>query len=331
MRAPVLFIGFNRPEKLRSVVEAVLKSNPSRLYFFADGPREGFAKDAEKCSQVREYIRSVDFKEKRVFFPERNLGCKYGPPTAVSWFFSKEEQGIILEDDIIPSDDFFPYCDHYLQLLEDNDDIGMICGFNPFGARLSRKDTLTKIPQIWGWASWRRAWKCYRNPLDWEEVHGARDKISAWLGSETHSRFWMEKFQEVTRRNLQTWDYQLVYAFLHNRMYSVLPEVNYIRNIGFDAEATHTTTAPSTLFLDRESRGGYAPAREFLTYSHSVDLRIGRDHFGIASRHAHTVDKIKVTLGHLFRYLRSPFALLGISTGASTRMRKLWRSCKPKT
>ena len=46
----------------------------------------------------------------------------------IDWFFSKEEKGIILEDDCVPSQTFYYYCQELLDHYENNENVFSIGG-----------------------------------------------------------------------------------------------------------------------------------------------------------------------------------------------------------
>src|ERR1700719_4166589 len=103
MRSPVLFLAFNRPDSTRQVFDAIRSARPPKLYIAADGPRIDRPGEAKLCSEVRDIAVSVDWPcEVKTLFRENNLGCKAGVSGGITWFFSHEDEGIILEDDVLP-------------------------------------------------------------------------------------------------------------------------------------------------------------------------------------------------------------------------------------
>jgi len=116
LQTSVLFLVFNRPDTTAQVFEAIRKAQPPRLYVAADGPRLDRVGEAEKVAKVREIATAVDWPcELKTLFRETNLGCKYAVSGAITWFFKHEEQGIILEDDCLPSQSFFGFVRNYLK------------------------------------------------------------------------------------------------------------------------------------------------------------------------------------------------------------------------
>ena len=53
----------------------------------------------------------------------------------------------------------------------------------------------------------------------------------------------LKALQRTAAGRVNTWDYQWLYSILFQRGLCVNPRVNLVRNIGFDAAATHTTQA----------------------------------------------------------------------------------------
>jgi hypothetical protein len=242
-KTPVLFLVFNRPNTTAKVFEQIRLAKPSKLYIAADGPRVSVPSDIEKCRQVRDIASNVDWPcEVKTLFREQNLGCKKAVSSAITWFFENEEEGIILEDDTLPHPTFFRFCDELLDKYRDDRRVMMISGDNfQFGQkRTSYSYYFSRYNHIWGWASWRRAWKYYDVDMKlWPEV---RD--SSWLNDvfeyPRDAKYWEDVLQRVYLASVDTWDAQWTFAcWLHSGL-TILPNASLVSNIGFNVEATHT-------------------------------------------------------------------------------------------
>src|SRR5690606_9199588 len=111
VQSPVLLLAFNRPDTALRVFERVREARPARLYIAADGPRPGVEKDRALCAETRKIYEQVDWDcTVRRLFLEENRGCRIAVSAAITWFFRQEEEGIILEDDCLPVNDFFYFC-----------------------------------------------------------------------------------------------------------------------------------------------------------------------------------------------------------------------------
>jgi len=249
MQNPILFLVFNRPQTTATVFEAIRQAKPPRLYVVADGPRKHLPNEAFLCSETRRIATSVDWEcEVRTLFRDENLGCKGSVSSGISWFFDQEEQGIILEDDVLPSPSFFPFCDFALQSHKDDQDVMMVCGYNPFGANVKSDEYFfSNVSHVWGWATWRECWNLYDLRLkDWpqDKVLGAyRDKIPSYALT-----YYADSFDLVKEGWVDTWDYQWTYTLLKHAGKSIKPFANLISNIG--AEGAHANKEDENHFTE---------------------------------------------------------------------------------
>jgi hypothetical protein len=130
----VLFLVFNRPETTRQVFEAIRAARPPRLYVASDGARTDRPGEAETVAAVRSSVLdAIDWPcEVHTLLRESNLGCRDAVSGAISWFFDHEEEGIILEDDCLPSPSFFAFCETLLEEYRHDHSIAGITGdFRP--------------------------------------------------------------------------------------------------------------------------------------------------------------------------------------------------------
>jgi hypothetical protein len=132
MKTPILFLIYNRPEYTKKVFEVIKKAKPEKLFVYADGPKQGKQADIEMCDDTRRIIQDIDWPcEIQTNFSDSNLGCRLGVTRGINWFFDNVEQGIILEDDCLPSESFFVYCEKLLDKYKDNERVMMVSGSNP--------------------------------------------------------------------------------------------------------------------------------------------------------------------------------------------------------
>lgn len=252
---PVLFLIFNRPNITKTTFEVIKKSQPKRLYIAADGPRT--REEAVLCNKAREIINHIDWDcELKTLFRTENLGCKKAVSSAITWFFENEEEGIILEDDCLPSESFFGFCSQMLKLYRTDEKIGHISGSN-FQLGNIRGDAtyyFSNLTHVWGWAGWRRVWKDYDVDMKSFPEFKRENKIEQLNSLLPFKEQWLNNLENTYLGKVNTWDFQYAYLNLLNKRMSVMPNVNMVSNIGFGNDATHTDAVSQNIFsnLNRE-------------------------------------------------------------------------------
>ena len=256
LTTPVLFLIFNRPDTTQKVFDAIKKAKPKQLFVAADGPREGKEGEKDKCEQARKVIEQIDWDCKvKTLFRDKNLGCKVAVSSAIDWFFENVKEGIILEDDCLPSQSFFWFCRELLEHYRDDTRIMTISGDN-FQFDRKRGDGsyyFSKYPHIWGWATWRRAWKHYDINMKNFEEFKKEAQINNIFPIKQQQKYWTKIFQTVYEEKIDTWDYQWAYTCFINNGLCVTPNVNLVSNIGFSSNSIHTKDKSST-FSEMEAR-----------------------------------------------------------------------------
>ncbi|NKQ38649.1 MAG: glycosyltransferase family 2 protein [Methanosarcinales archaeon] len=239
----VLFVVFNRPETTIQVFETIRQAKPPRLYVAADGAREDKEGELEKVKQVREIVNQVDWDcEVKTLFRDKNLGCKIAISSAIDWFFEHEEMGIILEDDCLPHPTFFRFCEELLEKYRDDERIAMISGNNfQFGRkRTNYSYYFSRYPHIWGWASWRRAWKNYDVDMKiWSEIRNG-NWLQDLFKDKKSVQYWANIFEKTYQGKINSWGYRWTFSCWIQNALTVIPNVNLVSNIGFGLDASHT-------------------------------------------------------------------------------------------
>lgn len=244
MRSPILLLIFNRPDTTERVFKEIRKAQPPRLYIAADGPRLNKDGEKELCDKTRLIATKVDWNcEVRTLFREKNLGCGVAVCNAISWFFEYEEEGIILEDDILAHQDFFAFCDELLEKYRYNSQIWTIGGHNLFYDGINRNYSygFMSIAHIWGWATWKRAWRNFSYDLSHFNYKDFQRNLITSFPDKRERKFWEKIFEEVKHGKQDIWDYQWTISSIMNRGLCIVPYRNLTENIGFGKNATHTS------------------------------------------------------------------------------------------
>jgi hypothetical protein len=249
LNTPVAFLIFNRPDTTERVFAEIARARPPELLVVADGPRSDQPGDREKCDAARAVIDRVDWDCNVLKnYSDENLGCRRRVSSGLDWVFDTLEEAIILEDDCLPHPTFFRFCEELLEFYRDDERIMMISGDNfQFGRKRTPYSYYFSLyTHIWGWASWRRAWKHYDVEMKlWPEI-----KNGSWLHDLLLDRraikYWTKTFQRVYEGKIDTWDYSWTFACWSQNGLTILPNENLISNIGFREDGTHTASSTRT-------------------------------------------------------------------------------------
>ena len=246
---PVLLIAFNRPESTARVLRSLAEIQPQKLYVACDGHRSGRPQEARRCEAVRALVSQMDWPcDLQTLFQPSNLGCRAGVTTALDWFFEQEEEGIVLEDDIVADPTFFPFCQELLERYRHDERVGVIAANNhqrrPPSDGSSYRFSI--YSHCWGWASWRRAWRC--NDPELRGWPAFRD--GQWLeklGGKALARRWGPWLDQLSAGQIDTWDMIWQFSCWQQGFLTVIPAVELVENIGFGVDATHTLDERSPL------------------------------------------------------------------------------------
>lgn len=262
----MLFLVFNRASTTARVFESIRQARPRRLYVAADGPRASRAGEGARCDEVRRIATAVNWPcEVNTLFRAYNLGCKQGVAQGISWFFAHEQEGIILEDDVLPDPSFFGYCEALLERYRADGRVAAIAGCNQISDYYTAADSyfFTRQNHVWGWASWRRAWQHFEIDMtswpEWDKAGGLQRLIE----DPCAEHYWRQRFERVHQGQIDTWDYQWMYACWRSGGLTALPAHNLTTNLGlgFGMEATHTSKGVARFVRDNPARQAEWPLR----------------------------------------------------------------------
>ena len=248
---PVLLIFFNRPGCFRQVFEQVKLARPRKLFLYQDGAREGNEKDAACVQKCREIVSDIDWDcEVHTLFQEKNFGCDPSEYIAQKWAFSHVDKCIILEDDDVPSQSFFPYCKELLDKYENDERINMICGMNNLETVDSPYSYLfTYTGSIWGWASWKRVIDKWESDYAFLDPGYDRDKLFDTLrmrGMFPEKK--MATWQANRDSGVEHYETILGLGQYCNTGLNIVPTKNMIHNVGNTPEGgTHSTNGIETI------------------------------------------------------------------------------------
>lgn len=241
---PIVLILFNRPDTSRQVFEMVRCVRPKKLLVIADGPRTERPGETEKCAIVQSLIKKVDWPcDLLTNISPHNMGCKLRVSSGLDWVFQNVDEAVILEDDCLPNHSFFRYCAELLALYRNDERIMHIGGANfQFGKiRGDGSYYFSRKAHVWGWATWKRAWKHYDVTMKDFPLYRQLGAIEHVVPNKMMQKVMLGDFTRTYENKVDTWDYQWTFSLHQQNGLSIIPNVNLVSNIGFGEGATHTT------------------------------------------------------------------------------------------
>lgn len=240
---PLVLIAFNRPNLLRQQLEIVRESFNGPIYAIVDGPRADRPGENEQVAEVVSLVQGLR-KDYNVQINQsfENLGCYKRIKTGLDWVFSQVDRAIILEDDCIPSPQFFAFASEMLDRYSADERVYSIAGTNLFPRYDHQSDSyfFSRYPNSWGWATWSRAWNNFiDSEKEWKMVRASRN-FESLFSKKRGFIYWKKIFDLTYSGKIDSWFYRWMLSCWMQNASSIYPAQNLIVNLGDDDKATNT-------------------------------------------------------------------------------------------
>lgn len=284
LQAAVVLIVFNRLDTTQKVFEQVRIAKPSKLYIISDAPRTQRQGEQEKVEAVRRYIEThIDWECEKYFeYAQSNMGCQQRVSSGLNFVFQKEEMAIILEDDCVPRQEFFRFCEEMLCRYREDSRVMMVSGGNLVPEYKTKEPYLFSVfCSIWGWATWRRAWEKFDFSMK-EYPEFRKKKIIYRLFPESAAQIIEGEMDRVYDGRMNSWAYRWLLARMVNSGLGITPSVNLVENIGFGREdATHTKGVSTSYQFDIAAMEFPIPARHTVYRDYVYEKAMASKHYHV--------------------------------------------------
>ncbi len=240
-KLPILILAFNRADLVKQSMAPIRQYRPERLYLACDGPRENKIGEDKAVEVTRKVMEELIDWPCEVFrlYRETNLGCAYAVNDAITWFFSNEEYGCIIEDDVVVGQDFFTLCEDLLPRYIMSENIMEISARN-VSRRTDIKNTYvySQCYHCWGWATWRRAWNKMDMSMNAVNNHNVLyyiKRLGLFRGI-LMNYYFKKAYSRISTFN--SWATRWYLSILDNDGLVICPGVNLAINIGMQ-DGTH--------------------------------------------------------------------------------------------
>ncbi|MFW5521958.1 MAG: hemolysin activation protein, partial [Segatella copri] len=245
----VLMLFFNRPDHFQKVFDEVRKARPAKLFLYQDGARgERDVPGIEACRQIAS-DENIDWEcEVHRSYQTKNQGCDPSGHLSQKWAFSMVDKCIVLEDDCVPSQSFFPFCKEMLDRYEHDERISMIAGFNEdeITAYCPNSYFFTSVFAIWGWASWRRVFDKRDEQYAFLDDAYTMRELKSFAKSRKLRSDLIRMMQDHRASGKQYFESLFWSAMLLSSGMAIMPAKNLINNLGLSDESTHFSGSMKT-------------------------------------------------------------------------------------
>jgi len=253
-RAPVAIFAYRRVDTLAKTLAALENChgfNGSIVHVFSDAGESGRANTVDDVMQVREFLR--EWCERTGAFlheASSNKGLRASIIDGVSSILEQQERVIVLEDDIVVSRTFLKFMNEALEAYAGRNDIVQISGNIVPHKRTLPPIGLLRMPACWGWATWRRAWRHYRDDAASLLVDIKSKDPYAFDMDDTYAN--LEALEKNATAQLNTWFVRWYASVFLQDGLTAYPGRTLTRNIGFDVVGTNCRPGPGTRRFSRQ-------------------------------------------------------------------------------
>ncbi|EJL6615622.1 hypothetical protein CGT77_13085 [Vibrio cholerae] len=255
MKSPIVILAYNRPkhlhdmlEKLKSILD---KDNSKRdVYLFIDGP-----KNNDDIGNSESVLRVAnDFLNKNVIthiiVSEKNKGLSESVINAVSYVLKEHESIIVLEDDILVSDDFLPFIDSCLELYKDRSDICSVTGFSYKDIPSSKLyPILCNRAMSWSWATWKNKW--FDVNFDAEFYRANRESLLTDVSNQNIGADIKKMLDGYLAKKIDSWYVRWTLYNYYLKRLTIYPSIGLISNIGFDGSGVNCSISQGKTYKNK--------------------------------------------------------------------------------
>lgn len=245
MKAPVIVFTYNRLDHLKKTLCALERAkgaDESELYLFADGYKGD--KDRTQVQAVHAYLREYEkqslFAGVHAVYRDGNKGLAESVITGVGSVIEKYGRVIVVEDDLVVSEDFLDYMNAALDHYESHPDAWAVSGWSPDVPELGMLSADTFLwyrSSSWGWATWLDRWRM----IDWslKEYPKFRFSVKKRRKMNRGGADMADMLDMQMQGKIHSWAIRFAYAESMNGKLTVFPKISMVINCGRDGSGTN--------------------------------------------------------------------------------------------
>ena len=259
--SPIVIFAYNRKTHLEMCLKHLWNNKEfklSNVFIFCDGPKDKI--DEAKVSEVRTYLSRTKLpKNTKITFSEVNKDLAKSVLNGMDSVFEVNEKAIVLEDDILVSNNFLSYMNNSLYKYSCSSKAGSITGYwyptKKHKARLLKRDYSKSffIPSAssWSWGTWSTVWHKFRSyRFDAEGIKRDKQKLYDFDLEGSYSFSSLLNAQLSSNSKISSWAILWRWFLFDSNLLTLHPDVSMVNNIGFDGSGRHfnSSNSKSTIF-----------------------------------------------------------------------------------
>ena len=247
--APIIVFAYNRADCLENLLHSLEHNDHTEdmeLFIFIDIPLSNDEKNVERNVEVINFVddyknRSKKFKKIQVTVAKKHKGLAKSIITGVSKVINRYGKAIVLEDDLIVSNDFLDYMQRGLDFYEGNEKVWAVAAHTLAMKELKyyKKDVfLAPRPESWGWGTWKDRW----NRTDWKVKTYNRfkkDYVGQFLFNLGGNDLCKMLDLQMKDKAFESWAIRWGYQQFLERKYTVYPKESRVVHCGNDDRSVH--------------------------------------------------------------------------------------------
>ena len=238
---PILITAFNRPDRLRRLIDSLAPISPSIVRISIDGPRG--ERDIAGVTETRTVARSIPWEcDVQVLDREENVGIARAIPEAVTWVLTEFDRVFVIEDDVTLGPQAYDFVTRGLDLWSEDPRIYSISAYNMVPPEhLTSPEAparLSRVMSSYAWGTWRDRWEVFDPEMSWFQKQSVAS-LTHLLGSRIAALRWRQHHRMVTSGLVDSWAYRWVMSTWAHGGFSVIPNRNLVEYHG-SIDGTHT-------------------------------------------------------------------------------------------
>ena len=233
----ILILAYNRLDNLERLLSS-LKNSSAKVYISVDGGTDPRCLDVQKfCKDLAE----ADPEKFLVQISDQNLGVKRGVIKGIDWFFSLEQKGLILEEDleflIEDVDQFLLAADPILSQPDTIINLSAFVDLVDIKHTQKLEFNLQNDFYMWGWACNGNTWKSFKATL--ESPNFSKFLKSSYVSNVKERLFWILIIRMLKMNQIDSWGYLFLF-FAVTSTVNYVPNISLVRNTGLRSGSNYS-------------------------------------------------------------------------------------------